>query len=569
MLSRRSFVTAAALTAGTAFLLGPRLSPRASAATAALPLSLQNNSGSNTVFAYISGLDSSGWPGFVGADGRFNRLPSPSGTVTPIADYAIQLGPSGGAATDITLQEHVISGRVWFSSGKRLQFFVNPGSPPGLVQPGFTPSDPNWQTNWTFCEFTFDSSNLYANLSYVDMVASPVAIQVTGSAGRQTVSPLPSGALASIASGLQAQHASDGAPWDKLVSTDGNGNVLRVLSPMHSPADFGSYWAGYLTGAWAHYESNSLTIDTQSGHGTFTGTVVNGALTFAGLNTNGVPFTQPSAIDIFSCASGPLYNSGGDARGAVAARLAAALNRSTLLIGGGNDEPSGVAPAAYYQDPTTNHYARLVHKYASVGYAFPYDDVVPSGGTAVDGHIQESSPTACTVSFGGPVGGGGGGRGVPAGASGSAGAAAAVGTVAAAGPLDAHTTIQAASYSASNGTATEACSDTGGGIDVGWIHAGCWLKYSGVDFGANSPGQFLARLASGAGNGVSGSVEVHLDDVGGTKIAEIDIANTGGWQSWKTVPINLAGGATGVHDVYLVFNGSTSDFVNVHWFSFQ
>ncbi|MFG2525793.1 carbohydrate-binding protein [Streptomyces sp. NPDC048527] len=53
------------------------------------------------------------------------------------------------------------------------------------------------------------------------------------------------------------------------------------------------------------------------------------------------------------------------------------------------------------------------------------------------------------------------------------------------------------------------------------------------------------------------------------QIAEIDIANTGGWQSWETVPINRTGGATGVHDVYLVFNGSTSDFVNVHWFTFQ
>ncbi|MFG2525792.1 beta-1,3-glucanase family protein [Streptomyces sp. NPDC048527] len=403
MLSRRSFLTASALTAGTTFLLGQGSSTRASAATATLPLSLQNNSGNDTVYAYISGLDSSGWPGFVGADGQFNRLPSPSGPLTPIADYAIQLGPSGGAATGVTLQEYVISGRVWFSSGTRLQFFVNPGGTPGLVQPGFTPSDPNWQTDWTFCEFTFDSSNLYANLSYVDMVSSPVSIQVTGSSGQQTVSPLPSGALASIASGLQAQHASDGAPWDQLVSTDGNGNVLRVLSPMHSPADFGSYWAGYLNGAWAHYESNGLTIDTQW-FGSFTGTVKDGVLTFDGLNTNGVPFTQPSAIDIFSCASGPLYNSGGDVRGAVATRLAAALNRSTLLLGGGDNQPSGVHPAAYYKDPTTNHYARLVHQYASVGYAFPYDDVCPNWATAVDGHVQDSAPTACKISFGGPVG---------------------------------------------------------------------------------------------------------------------------------------------------------------------
>ncbi|HCT76875.1 MAG TPA: 1,3-beta-glucanase, partial [Micromonosporaceae bacterium] len=41
------------------------------------------------------------------------------------------------------------------------------------------------------------------------------------------------------------------------------------------------------------------------------------------------------------------------------------------------------------------------------------------------------------------------------------------------------------------------------------------------------------------------------------------IANTGGWQSWRTVPGNV-GGVTGTHTVYLTFNsGQPADFVNV------
>ena len=75
MLSRRTFVTAglASAVAGTALWSTPR-----ALAAAALPLNLRNNSGSGTVFAYISGSDSSGWPGFVTADGRFQRLANPS-----------------------------------------------------------------------------------------------------------------------------------------------------------------------------------------------------------------------------------------------------------------------------------------------------------------------------------------------------------------------------------------------------------------------------------------------------------------------------------------------------------
>lgn len=558
MVSRRTFVTAlgagAVAAAASSPLWSDSLSPRASAATASLPISLKNNSGNGTVYAYISGSDSSGWPGFVNSSGRFQRLPSPSSVLTPVPDYSIQLGASGSAATTFTLQDYVIGGRVWFSVGKKIQFFVNPpggnGGVPGLVQPGFTSSDPNWLTNWTFCEFTYNSANLYANISYVDMVALPISMATTGSGGSQSVDPLPSGALASIASGLQAQHAADGAPWDRLVATDSSGAALRILAPSHSPVDFGSYWSNYVDRVWSYYQSHTLTINGQGSIGSYSGTVSGNTLVFSGLNTNGVPFTKPSAVDIFGCASGPLYNSGGDARGAVAARLAAALNRSSLLVSGGGNQPDGVSPSGYYTDAVTNHYARLVHKYATVGYAFPYDDVGPTGAAPVDGHIQDGAPTSWTISLG-P--GAGSGTTPPPGGGGTG----------------AYGTIQAESYSAQSGTQTESCTDSGGGQDVGYIANGDWLKYASLDFGSSSPVQFVARLASGAASGVSGAVQVRIGSTTGTKIAEIDFGNNGGWQNWQTVPANVTSSVTGVHDVYLVFSsGSSADFVNINWFTF-
>ncbi|MBF9066628.1 beta-1,3-glucanase family protein [Streptacidiphilus fuscans] len=551
MLSRRTFLTATA-TASAAALTAPAWLPglaTPAAAAVSLPITLQNNSGSAApVYAYISGADTTGWPGFVASDGTFQRLPNPSATLTPTPDYSIALGATG-TSTTVPLSEYVIGGRVWFSTGQKIQFFVNPG--PGLVQPGFTSSDPNWLTDWTFCEFTYNSANLYANISYVDLVASPISMQTTGSSGTQTVSPLPAGALASIASGLISQHASDGAPWDTLVATDSSGAVLRVMAPTHATTDFGGYWTSYLDQVWSRFTTTPLTIDTQS-QGTFTGTVSGGVLTFSGLNDDGVAFTQPSAADIFSCNSGPLYNSGGDARGAVAARLGAALNRSTLLLAGGENQPGGVAASQYYGNAITNHYARLVHQYATIGYAFPYDDVGPTGSAPVDGHLQDPAPTSWTIALGSGVtgsGGGGGGGG---------------------GSVSAYSTIQASTYSAQSGTGTEACSDAGGGLDVGWISSGDWLQYKGLDFGNTSPVQVLARLASGAAAGVSGAVQFRLDSTTGPVVAEIDIANTGGWQSWETVPMNLGSSATGVHDLFLTFGtGSTSDFVNIHWFTFS
>ncbi|KAB1144945.1 carbohydrate-binding protein [Streptomyces luteolifulvus] len=136
------------------------------------------------------------------------------------------------------------------------------------------------------------------------------------------------------------------------------------------------------------------------------------------------------------------------------------------------------------------------------------------------------------------------------------------------GNRDAYGTIQAESYDSQSGAGTETTSDTGGGQNIGWLASGDWALYKGVDFGAAAATQFAARVASGAGGGVSGLVEVRLDSRTGPPVGSFAVANTGGWQSWRTVPANI-GAVTGTHDVYLTFtSGQPSDFVNVNWFTF-
>ncbi|MEV6206792.1 carbohydrate-binding protein [Kitasatospora sp. NPDC051914] len=134
------------------------------------------------------------------------------------------------------------------------------------------------------------------------------------------------------------------------------------------------------------------------------------------------------------------------------------------------------------------------------------------------------------------------------------------------GNRDAYSPIQAESFNSQSGIATETCSE--GGQDIGWLANGDWAQYKGVNFGSSPATQFLARVASGAGGGVSGLVEVRLDSRSNAPIGSFAIGDTGGWQNWRTVPANISA-VTGTHDVYLTFtSGQPADFVNVNWFDF-
>ncbi|MFD5794591.1 glycoside hydrolase family 16 protein [Streptomyces diastatochromogenes] len=136
------------------------------------------------------------------------------------------------------------------------------------------------------------------------------------------------------------------------------------------------------------------------------------------------------------------------------------------------------------------------------------------------------------------------------------------------GNRNAYSAIQAESYDGQSGVVPETTTDTGGGQDIGSLANGDWALYKGVDFGSTAATQFYARVASGAAGGVSGLVEVRLDSRSNAPIGSFALANTGGWQSWRTIPANI-GSVTGTHDVYLTFtSGQPADFVNVNWFDF-
>jgi beta-glucanase (GH16 family) len=135
------------------------------------------------------------------------------------------------------------------------------------------------------------------------------------------------------------------------------------------------------------------------------------------------------------------------------------------------------------------------------------------------------------------------------------------------GVRNAYATIEAESFNAQSGVITEDSRE--GGPSIGAIRNGEWAQYDNVDFGTGGVRDFLARVASGAGGGVSGLVEVRIDSRSNAPIGSFAIGDTGGWFNWRSVPGNVSN-LSGRHTVFLTFSsGQPNDFVNVNWFQFR
>lgn len=370
-----------------------------------VPLSLAttfvNNSSTDTVYAYVMGLDpADGRWMLVAADGTSTyKPPTPGADHTPLAqDCAIALNAIGAPGKQISVPR-LNSGRIFFSYDQKMHFFINTNN--GLVMPSQTnTSDENIDIQWTFCEFSLNTYEIYGNISYVDMLSIPLAfkLETTDGTDTQYVEGLPSGAMGMIADKLLEQNAIDNTDWDKCLYYNTSGDLVRVLSPNSAtqiyPGIFAGYLEPYIDQVWTKYETEPLTVNTVV-WGDNTGQVSGGILDFGG----GITFAKPSTASIWSC-SIPPWTTGNDEQGNITARLTAAFNRTTLLDN--SNQPDSEDPDTYYQYPITNHYSRLAHafSYGKLGYAFPYDDVHPSGGISYEGRIQSGSPGHWTITVG-------------------------------------------------------------------------------------------------------------------------------------------------------------------------
>jgi glucosylceramidase len=115
--------------------------------------------------------------------------------------------------------------------------------------------------------------------------------------------------------------------------------------------------------------------------------------------------------------------------------------------------------------------------------------------------------------------------------------------------------IEAESYDAMSGVATEATSDTGGGLNVGWIDLNDWMDYN-VTVNSTSNYRIDYRVAS---PNATGKVDFRVNS---TTLASTTIPNTGGWQAWTTVTANVTLSA-GAQTIRLL--ASVGGW-NINWF---
>jgi beta-glucanase (GH16 family) len=115
--------------------------------------------------------------------------------------------------------------------------------------------------------------------------------------------------------------------------------------------------------------------------------------------------------------------------------------------------------------------------------------------------------------------------------------------------------IEAENYDAMSGVQTEATSDTGGGMNVGWIDLNDWMDYSTIIQQAGAY-QIDYRVSS---PNATGKVDFRVNSV---TLATTTIPNTGGWQAWTTVSANVNLSA-GTQTIRLVANVGGW---NINWF---
>lgn len=128
------------------------------------------------------------------------------------------------------------------------------------------------------------------------------------------------------------------------------------------------------------------------------------------------------------------------------------------------------------------------------------------------------------------------------------------------------TLVEAEHYDAENGIQTETTSDVlGGGINIGWIDHGDWIRFDEMDLTALD---FVTFRVASAGTG--GWLRMRRGELDGPIVAEVYVVPTGGWQEWRDliVPLN---DVSQEGPLYLEFSNSVGDsgLFNINYLKFH
>lgn len=133
--------------------------------------------------------------------------------------------------------------------------------------------------------------------------------------------------------------------------------------------------------------------------------------------------------------------------------------------------------------------------------------------------------------------------------------------------VDAYSRIEAEWASDLIETNIEQLSGASQGMGLVGLKNASVAKIENVDFGSDSPFQVYLRMASNTSG--SALVELRLDSVEGPLVTDLGVSGTGGWTTWKTIPMNIANPMPGKHTLYVLVKTSyAEDILNLDWIQF-
>jgi hypothetical protein len=89
---------------------------------------------------------------------------------------------------------------------------------------------------------------------------------------------------------------------------------------------------------------------------------------------------------------------------------------------------------------------------------------------------------------------------------------------------------------------------------IGYLESGDWAGYGPVNFANGTVTKFTARIA--VADGWEGKqIQVRLGSPTGQLVGRLTTRSTGGWDKHQEQTTTLLAPVTGVHTLYLVFDG--------------
>lgn len=263
-------------------------------------------------------------------------------------------------------------------------------------------------TIFNIFEFTYDGSGMHCDATNVDYFCFPIRLTLEGKLGKQVGGILKTDRVQVFRDfEMLSTHNEKEASFKKLVIMDEHKNYIRVLAPQNGIKSIlpqyqfpKNFYDDYVNHCWddvynPEKQNKILIVDTP--FGTFTGQVHHEVLQLFNQQnkSQSVSIEKPApnkTWDVFACAG--ILEAPNDYRGAVRARVGAALNRTVLH----NQDVQPFCETAHFYDDNgpawqvTNVYSKIMHQNFDKVYGFPFDDVC--NGTNTKPLLQDPEPTS-------------------------------------------------------------------------------------------------------------------------------------------------------------------------------